>query len=117
MKLLIVDDSNYIRRSIERAVNARHALQILTAADGLIALGLFQSFQPDLVTLDLTMPHMDGLCVLDEMLRIRKETRIIVVSALADDATAIEALKRGALDFVCKPFTSEEIIEAIEEIL
>lgn len=117
MKLLIVDDSTVMRRSIERSFHHHQFAEIRTAANGLLALALFKNFLPDVVTLDITMPQLDGIATLEEMLKVRRETKIMIVSALADDATAIEALKKGAEQFICKPFTSEELNQALEEML
>jgi len=117
MKMLIVDDSMVIRRAIERAFNASVFEEIKTASDGLQALEEFRNFLPDVVSLDITMPHLDGIETLEEMLKIKPEAKIMIVSALADDATAIDALTKGADQFICKPFTNEELIAAVNEML
>ncbi len=106
-----------IRRAIERTLAATVFTEIQTAADGLHALEEFQRFLPDVVTLDITMPHMDGIATLEEMLKIKPDTRVMIVSALADDSTAIEALTKGADQFICKPFTNEELVAAVNEML
>lgn len=116
MKMLIVDDSMIIRRAIERTFSAT-VDEIKTASDGLQALEEFRSFLPDVVSLDITMPHLDGIETLEEMLKIKPDTKIMIVSALADDATAIDALTKGADQFICKPFTNEELIAAVNEML
>jgi len=117
MKLLIVDDSAMIRRSINTAYQGSVFTDILTAADGLLALTVFKKLQPDVVTLDITMPHMDGLAAMSQMLEIKPNTVIIVISALADHHTAIDALSRGAHQFICKPFTPEDLKEALDNVL
>lgn len=117
MKLLIVDDSNMIRRSIERVSSRFPFSEIRTASNGVLALALFESWRPEVVTLDITMPQMDGLAVLDAIKKIDGSTRVLVISALADNATAIEALKRGAEEFICKPFNPDELGSALEEML
>jgi len=106
-----------IRRAIERAFNASVFEEIKTASDGLQALEEFRNFLPDVVSLDITMPHLDGIETLEEMLKIKPEAKIMIVSALADDATAIDALTKGADQFICKPFTNEELIAAVNEML
>lgn len=117
MKLLIVDDSLVIRRGIERAFSGSVFEEIRTAADGLLALDEFKTFLPDVVTLDITMPHLDGIATLEEMLKIKPDARVMIVSALADDSTAIKALTIGADQFICKPFTEDELIQAVKEML
>jgi two-component system chemotaxis response regulator CheY len=117
MRLLIVDDSTVMRRSIERSFQHNHFVEIRTAANGIMALAQFKTFLPDIVTLDITMPQLDGIATLEEMLKYKPETKVMIVSALADDATAIEALTKGAEQFICKPFTPEELHQALEEML
>lgn len=117
MKLLIVDDSMVMRRSVVRSFHHAEFKEIKTAADGQDALDQFRTFLPDVVTLDLTMPHLGGIEALEEMLKIKPDTKIMIVSALSDDATAIEALKKGAEQFICKPFTPEELSQALYEML
>jgi len=117
MKLLIVDDSMIIRRAIERTFTTSVFDQIRTAADGVHALEEFRKFLPDVVTLDITMPHLDGIAALEEMMKLNPSTKVMIVSALADDATAIEALTKGADQFICKPFTNEELVAAVKEML
>ena len=117
MKLLIVDDSALVRRSIESVYRGQRFTDIKTASDGLLAVTLYKEFSPDVVTLDITMPHMDGLAALTEMLAHNDRAAILVISALADHHTAIEALKRGAKQFICKPFTSEDLKEALDDLV
>ncbi len=117
MKLLIVDDSMVMRRSIERSFNKRKFAEIRSASNGLLALAEFKNFLPDIVTLDITMPQLDGIATLVEMLKLKPDTKIMIVSALADRVTAIDALKKGAEQFICKPFTNDDLIEALEEML
>ncbi len=106
-----------IRRAIERTLVPSLFDEIRTAADGLRAIEEFKDFMPDVVTLDITMPHMDGIATLEELLQIKPDTKIMIVSALADDSTAIEALTMGADQFICKPFTNEELVAAVNEML
>jgi len=117
MKLLIVDDSAIIRRSINSAYEGTVFTDIQTATDGLLALSIFKKQQPDVVTLDITMPHMDGLAALSQIMELKPNTTVLVISALADHHTAIEALIRGANQFICKPFSSTELKDALDTLL
>ena len=117
IKLLIVDDSNIIRRKIERSVSVAGLTIVGTAANGVEAVKMFKQHTPDLVTMDLTMPEMDGLEAVTALLALKSDTRILVVSALADKTTAIEAIRRGARGFLCKPFTDKELNDALVELL
>ena len=117
MKLLIVDDSLIMRRAIERTLAASRFTEIRSATNGRLALEEFDKFQPDVVTMDITMPEMDGLTCVDAILAKKPDAMILVVSALADKASAVEAIKRGAQGFLLKPVTAEGLQKAIDEIL
>lgn len=119
MKLLIVDDSALIRNRIARLLveGQLPASEIAgLARNGVEALRVFREQRPQLVTMDLTMPQMDGIACIEAMMAIDPGVRILVVSALADKATAIQALKKGAQGFLYKPFTDDELALALAEL-
>lgn len=117
MKLMVVDDSNVIRGKIARALALEGIELVASAGNGREAVDLFARERPELVTMDITMPEMDGIECIRQLLRIRSDTLILVVSALADKATAIAALKQGAHGFLCKPFSESELNEALSELI
>jgi two-component system chemotaxis response regulator CheY len=117
LKLLIVDDSNIIRRRIERSQQNERLRVVGSAANGVEALDLFARTDPDVVTMDLTMPEMDGIECVERIVARKPAIRILVVSALADKATAVEAIRRGANGFLCKPFTDRQLNDALDELL
>lgn len=116
-KLMIVDDSNIIRNRIQRALDDNRFSLVATAMNGLKAVEQFQIYRPDVVTMDLTMPQMDGLECIEKLVEIDPDIRILVVSALSDKATGIKALSLGAGGFLCKPFSESELLEALEELM
>ena len=116
-KLMIVDDSNIMRRRIERSQQFEALELVGTAADGIEALDLFKRTDPDVVTMDITMPHMDGIECIARLVAMKPSIRILVVSALADKATAVEAMERGANGFLNKPFTDRQLNEAFAELM
>jgi two-component system chemotaxis response regulator CheY len=117
VKLLIVDDSNIVRRRIERSQQFDDLQVVGTAANGLEALELAQRTDPDLVTMDLTMPQMDGIECITQLVKLKPAVRILVISALADKATAVEAMERGANGFLNKPFSDRQLNDAIAELM
>jgi two-component system chemotaxis response regulator CheY len=120
MRLLIVDDSNMIRSRISRVVQnggLAHVSLVGLARNGAEALRIARATQPEVVTMDLTMPEMDGVQCITEMLRMQPKTNILVVSALSDKSTAIQALKLGARGFVSKPFTDDELKMALLDVM
>jgi two-component system chemotaxis response regulator CheY len=118
LRLMIVDDSNVIRSRIARVAGTdRLNAQIVgLARNGVEAVRLCAQHEPDLVTLDLTMPEMDGIDCVEELVRIKPDIRVLVVSALSDKATALEAIKRGANGFLFKPFTDDQLVHALKEL-
>lgn len=116
-KLMIVDDSNIIRNRIERTFSSSTYELVATAQDGVDALEKFRQFHPDIVTMDLTMPNMDGLECIQNMMQIDPKVSILVVSALSDKATGLLALRYGARGFICKPFTEEDLITALDKLV
>jgi two-component system, chemotaxis family, chemotaxis protein CheY len=117
LKLLIVDDSNIMRRRIERSQQSEELEVVGTAGNGVEALEMFRKTDPDMVTMDLTMPQMDGIECISRLVQLKPAVRILVISALADKATAVEAMERGANGFLNKPFTDRQLNEAIAELM
>ena len=117
MKLMIVDDSNIMRRRIERSQQFEELELVGTASNGLEAIDMFRKMDPDVVTMDLTMPQMDGIECIENIVKIKPAVRILVISALADKATAVEAMEKGANGFLNKPFTDRQLNEAIAELI
>ena len=117
LKMMIVDDSNIMRRRIERSQQIERLEVVACAANGREALDMFQQADPDVVTMDLTMPEMDGIECVEKLVRMKSEVLILVVSALADKATAVEAIEKGANGFLCKPFTDRQLNDALHELL
>ena len=116
-KLMIVDDSNIMRRRIERSQQFDELELVGTAGNGLEALELFHKADPDVVTMDLTMPQMDGIECISRLVELKPAVRILVISALADKATAVEAMEKGANGFLNKPFTDRQLNEAIADLI
>lgn len=117
MRLLIVDDSLIVRNVIQRSVDAGQIEEVFRAADGEEAVELFEKHRPELVTMDLTMPRMDGLEAIQRIRDLEPKASILVISALNSHQTAFEALQRGACGFLTKPFTHHEVVEAIDELM
>lgn len=117
MKLMVVDDSLTIRRKIERCACVNEDMSIISASNGEEAIALFKEELPDLVTMDLTMPHIDGVDCIKALVDIKPDVHVLVVSALADKVTALAAIKNGAEGFLKKPFTDEALNSALAELL
>ncbi|MES2944949.1 MAG: response regulator [Pseudomonadota bacterium] len=119
MRLLIVDDSNMIRTRISRVVQNGGLTNVVIAGlarNGSEAVRIARAAKPDVVTMDLTMPEMDGIECIQALLKLDPAINILVVSALSDKSTAIQALKLGARGFVAKPFSDEELQLALLDV-
>jgi two-component system chemotaxis response regulator CheY len=120
MRLLIVDDSSVIRSRIAR-VSGDSDLPELNivglAKNGHEAIRICKALLPDLVTMDLTMPEMDGVSCIKELIAQHPTINILVISALSDKSTAIQALKLGARGFINKPFSDKQLVDALLEFV
>jgi two-component system chemotaxis response regulator CheY len=117
IKLLVVDDSLIMRKAIIKYLEDYEFIVVGTATNGHSALELFSEHKPDIVTLDLTMPGLNGLTVLDQMLEIYDKSKIIIVTALKDKMTGLEALQRGARGYVTKPFNADKLKETLQVVI
>lgn len=116
-RILIVDDALLIREML-RDILVEAGFEIAgEARDGIDALARFRELEPDLVTLDIVMPRKSGVEALREMLVVRPDARVVMCSALGQEALVEEALAAGALDFIVKPFSSEAVNSAVRRAL
>jgi two-component system chemotaxis response regulator CheY len=113
-RLLIADDAMIIRELIAEAVQAAGWEVVGRAADGREAIALYDQLRPDAVTLDLVMPHYDGLHALRGICGSDPAAKVVVVSALSQRGVLKEAIRLGATDFVVKPFQAAVLIEALD---
>ncbi|MBF0804201.1 MULTISPECIES: response regulator [unclassified Neisseria] len=116
LTIMVVDDSNIIRNRITRGSESMRFEVVATAANGKDAVQLYDILCPDIVTMDLTMPEMNGLECIRNIISLNENANILVISALADKATGIKALEYGARGFLYKPFTDEALFEALNEM-
>ena len=116
MKLLIVDDSNMIRQMIQASIS-KFNFETFQAGNGKEAIEIFKTEKPEIVTLDITMPEMDGLAVLEELLKINDKAQVIMITAVHDKVKSIEAMDKGAADFINKPFDPEKLEKALQRAI
>ncbi|TGU66284.1 response regulator, partial [Mesorhizobium sp. M00.F.Ca.ET.186.01.1.1] len=87
------------------------------ASDGAQAVEKYKELGPDLVTMDITMPEMDGISALKEIKKLDPNARVIMCSAMGQQAMVIDAIQAGAKDFIVKPFQADRVLEAIKKTL
>ena len=117
MKFMVVDDSDVIRTKIQNVLSAEKFEIVGSAQNGLEAVEQFIELKPKVLTLDITMPVMDGIQTITEIIKIDPDVRILVVSALADKPTLIKAMHLGAYGFLCKPFSDNDLADAVQELI
>ncbi|MFX1568812.1 MAG: response regulator [Promethearchaeota archaeon] len=117
-KVLIVDDAQFTRNMLKNIINKIEQIEVIgEASNGVEAISLYKKLSPDLVTMDLVMPEKGGIEATEEILKINPKAMIVVVSALGQEALVLEAAKKGAKDFIQKPFKTEQILEVMDRIL
>lgn len=115
-RVLIVDDAAFMRMSI-RSMLSNYEFEIVGEAEnGLMAIEKYKELQPDIVTMDITMPEMDGLQALREIKKIDPSASVVMVSALGQEARMKEAIIYGAKGFIVKPFKEEIIVAALSKL-
>lgn len=116
-KILIVDDAAFMRMMIKDILVKNGYNVVGEAQDGAEAIEKFKELEPDLITMDITMPEKDGIAALKEIKAMDSNAIIIMCSAMGQQAMVIDAIQAGAKDFIVKPFQADRVIEAIEKAL
>ncbi|QKY69043.1 response regulator [Lentibacillus sp. CBA3610] len=116
-RVLIVDDAAFMRMMIKDILDKNGFEVVGEARDGQQAVDQYKELQPDLVTLDITMPEKDGLTALKEIKEVDADANVIMCSAMGQQAMVIDAIQAGAKDFIVKPFQANRVIEAIRKAM
>lgn len=116
-KVLIVDDAAFMRMMIKEILSKNNFEVVGEASDGKEAIQQYKDLNPDLVTMDITMPEMDGITSLKEIKKFDPEAKVVMCSAMGQQSMVIDAIQAGAKDFIVKPFQAERVLEAINKTL
>ncbi|UTR10856.1 response regulator [Evansella sp. LMS18] len=117
VKVLVVDDAAFMRMMIKDILTKNNFEVIAEAGDGAQAIELYKEHSPDLVTMDITMPEVDGITALKEIRNYDPNAKVIMCSAMGQQAMVIDAIQAGAKDFIVKPFQAERVLEAVNKTL
>jgi len=117
IKVLITDDSTFVRMLFRRILISNGYEVVGEADNGLDAINLYKELSPDIMTLDITMPNMDGISVLKEIMEIDPAAIIIMCSADSNQAQIMNAMKAGAKEFIAKPFEAKEVIDILHKVM
>ncbi|RDI45384.1 response regulator [Falsibacillus pallidus] len=115
--VLIVDDAKFMRMTLANMLKNTDHVVVGEAENGREAVELFDQLHPDIVTMDITMPEMNGLDATKQILKRHPKAKIIVCSAMSVQKTVMEAIEAGAKDFIVKPFDESRVVEAISRVL
>ena len=116
-KIMIVDDAAFMRMMIKDILVKEGFEVVAEASNGQEAVKLYSEKNPDRVTMDITMPEMDGISAVKEIRKTNPNAKVIMCSAMGQQGMVIEAIQAGAKDFIVKPFQKDRVLEAITKVL
>lgn len=116
MKILVTDDAAFMRMMLKNILTEA-GYEIEEASNGLEAVEKCKVNDYDLVTLDITMPEMDGITALSEIKKIKPNQKCVMCSAMGQQAMVIDAIKNGAADFIVKPFQPDRVLESVQKVM
>lgn len=115
--ILIVDDAAFMRMMIKDILVKNGYNVVGEAENGIVAVEKYKELNPDLVTMDITMPEKDGITALKEIREYDPNAKVIMCSAMGQQAMVIDAIQAGAKDFIVKPFQADRVLEAVSKAL
>lgn len=115
--VLVCDDAIFMRTMISDILTQAGYEVVGEAETGVQAVARFKELQPDLVTMDIVMPDMGGIDAVREIMKVDPDARILMCSAMGQQALVVEAIQAGAKDFVVKPFQPSRVLEAVQRVL
>lgn len=116
-KILIVDDAAFMRMMLKDILTKNGYVVVGEAENGLAAIEKYQELLPDLVIMDITMPEMDGIAAVKEIKKVDSNAKLIMCSAMGQQAMVIDSIQAGARDFIVKPFQPDRVLEAVAKAL
>jgi two-component system chemotaxis response regulator CheY len=116
LKVLVVDDSLIIRKKITKLLIQLGHEVVNSAKNGQESIDQYSEFKPDLVTMDITMPDMDGIEAVKHIMKIDSDAKIIMVTSHGQEDMVIKSIKAGAVGYMLKPVTQDKLVSAIGEV-
>lgn len=115
--ILVVDDAAFMRMMIKEILTKNGFNVVGEAENGAKAVEKYKELSPDLVIMDITMPEMDGIQAVKAIKEADGNAKVVMCSAMGQQAMVIEAIQAGARDFIVKPFQADRVVEAIKKVL
>jgi len=116
-RVLVVDDASFMRNMLRDVFERGPFVVVGEAENGVEAVRLYQKLRPDLTSLDIVMPLMDGITALKEIVRFDPSAKVVMCSALGQEALVAEAIDAGASEFIVKPFRAERVLKVAQSVL
>ena len=116
-KVLIVDDAAFMRMMIKDILEKNGYEIVGEAQNGAVAVEMYQKEKPDVVTMDITMPDVDGIEAVKRIKAIDPGAKVIMCSAMGQQSMVMDAIKAGARDFIVKPFQADRVLEAVQKVV
>lgn len=116
-RILIVDDAAFMRMMIKDILGKNGYDVVGDAENGARAIEKYKELLPDLVIMDITMPEVDGIQAVKEIKKVNADAKVIMCSAMGQQAMVIESIQAGARDFIVKPFQAERVLEAVKKVI
>lgn len=117
LTFLVVDDAVFMRTVLKKMLSEADFTVVGEAGNGLQAIEMAKQHKPDIITLDITMPEMDGIEAIEGILKVSPDSKIIMCSAMGQQTKVLEAIKKGAKDFIVKPFEKDRVLQAINNVV
>ncbi len=115
--VLIVDDAAFMRMMLKDILTKNDFEVVGEAENGKVAVAAYQKLLPDIVTMDITMPEMNGIDAVKAIKTLDASAKVVMVSAMGQQPMVIEAIQAGAVDFIVKPFQPDRVVEALNKAL
>lgn len=115
MRILVVDDASFMRMMLKDILSRAGHHIVGEAGNGFEAVTVYKEVKPDIVTMDITMPEMDGIEAVKQIMAYDKSAKIIMCSAMGQQTMVVDAIKAGARDFIVKPFQQERVLDSLKK--
>jgi len=114
-RVLVVDDAMFMRATLKKLLTEAGFEVAGEAENGQVAVERYQELKPDVVMMDITMPEMNGLEALKEIMKIDPGAKVVMCTALGQERTVMEAVEAGAKDYIIKPFKAEKVLAVVKK--
>ncbi len=115
--VMVVDDVAFVRKTLTEILAGAHYQVVGEATDGAQAVNMYRQLRPDVVTMDVVMPQMSGIEATRKILKIDKDAKIVVITAMGQESLVMDAINVGARDYILKPFSADDVLRTVERAI